>query len=65
MAYDTIEPLDPAGVLLKGFAGKPEPPSWESAYSKMHEMATAENHLIMVPNGMTPQQVWNQRKDEW
>lgn len=70
MAMDAIETLDPAGAILKGLAGHGESTrtrssGWEDAYSRMHKIATADKKSIIVPPGMTPQQVWSTGKDEW
>jgi len=38
---------------------------WEATYAKMHRMATAKDRNILVPHGKTPQQVWDEMRDEW
>lgn len=75
MAYDAIEPIDAAGTILKGLSGSGKEQSagtpqrqtqgWEAAHAKMHKMATAGSKTILVPKGMTPEQVWKNMKDEW
>lgn len=66
MAFDSIEPIDAAGVILRGLSGDGSAKSessggWEDAYSRMSKLAHVPDKLI-VPKGKTPEQVWRERK---
>lgn len=72
-AFDQLEPLDPAGVILRGLSSggngaaseSSKSVGWQDAYAKMHKIAKAATETILVPPGKTPEQVWKERRDDW
>lgn len=79
LAYNSLEPLDPAGALLAGFSGKKQetvaaPPhrakTWQEMYALMHRAATPRDERpIRVPPGSTPEIEYAKRQaaefDTW